>query len=127
VKLLATQTRDATHDIDCHLKGMQRHVHHAARSIADTVDQLGSLTQSASTIKAAASEQQSATKRIHADADEASVGTALLNERFESMARATKEAGTLSEEMRRTAHIVMAQTAQLRDASSAFIARLKAA
>ncbi|WP_267395159.1 MULTISPECIES: methyl-accepting chemotaxis protein [unclassified Sphingomonas] len=127
VKLLATQTRDATHDIDCHLKGMQRHVHHAASSIADTVDQLGSLTQSASTIKAAASEQQSATKRIHADADEASVGTALLNERFESMARATKEAGTLSEEMRRTAHIVMAQTAQLRDASSAFIARLKAA
>ena len=127
VKSLATQTRTATEDIGAQLGNMQQHVFEAVSSIADTVRQLDGFTDIVALIERLVADQQMAAQHIHNDAEKASKGAEVLQQKFLGVQHATKEAGTLSSQLNATADTLLTHTTELRTAAAAFIAHLRAA
>jgi methyl-accepting chemotaxis protein len=127
VKSLANQAHGAIGSVTETVGAIRDQMQDAAKTVGSVVEQMDHVQQGAGNIAAAISQQQAATRDITDNAENAAHDAREVSSYSDEVNRVAKQVGDLADEM----HLVMAgletQSQSLRDSSSAFLARLRAA
>ena len=127
VKNLASQTAQATEEIDTQIAGIQSATKNAVGAIdgiSETIDQIAEITSS---IASAVEEQGAATQEIARNTQQAADGSQRITENIGGVTSAADQTGEASSQVLNSAEQLNQESASLRDKVDDFIAKIAAA
>jgi methyl-accepting chemotaxis protein len=127
VKSLASQTHGAIDSVTETVTQIKSQMTETAQTVGSVVDQIAEVQQGASHIAAAINQQQSATKDISSNAESAATDAVHVYDFSREVNSAAVQVGEVADEMQHIMRDLQSRAANLREASSEFLARLRAA
>ncbi len=99
VKSLATQTANATKDIDSQIQDIQKSTQSAVNSVSSVNDIINRINEITGTVAAAVEQQSSATQEIARNIEQASAGTTETTQSISLVSQAAEESGAVATEV----------------------------
>ena len=127
VKSLANQAQGAIGSVTQTVDNIRSQMHDAARTVGSVVSKMEHVQQGATTIASAISQQQAATRDITSNAHHAASDAQQVSSYSDEVNRVARRVGDLADEMQQVMTVMETQAQALRESSSAFLARLRAA
>jgi methyl-accepting chemotaxis protein len=127
VKLLATQTANATEDISSHISGMQQATQESVVAIEEIVATIDRVFEIAGHIALSVEQQGTATQEIALNAQNVSMTTHNVNGNIADVNRGASETGVASSEVLQSARTLSSESARLRHELDQFMATIRAA
>jgi methyl-accepting chemotaxis protein len=127
VKSLANQAQGAIGSVTNTVHAIRSQMQDAAQTVGSVVDKMDDVQQGAGNIAAAIAQQQAATRDITSNAENAAHDASEVNLYSSEVNRVAKRVGDLADEMHQVMVGLETQAQSLRESSSAFLARLRAA
>jgi methyl-accepting chemotaxis protein len=127
VKSLASQTHDAIGSVTGTVDTLRIQMRDAAVTVGSVVDKMDHVQHGASNIAAAIAQQQAATRDITGNAEHAVQDAQEVRHYSGEVNRVAQRVGDLADEMHQVMVGLEAQSQALRQSSSAFLSRLRAA
>jgi methyl-accepting chemotaxis protein len=127
VKSLASQTAKATDEISNHISGMQGATQESVAAIKEIGGTIGKISEIASTIASAVTQQSSATQEIARSVQHVAQGTHEAATNVMHVNRGATETGTASEEVLNSARTLSSESTRLREELDRFMANIRAA
>ncbi|MFV3128520.1 methyl-accepting chemotaxis protein [Niveispirillum sp. KHB5.9] len=125
VKNLANQTAKATEDISAQIAQMQAVSGNAVVAIQSIGRTVMGISETVTTIAAAAEEQGAATREISRNVQEAATGTQEVSHTIQGVTRAASETGSLASEARQASDALSQQAVELRRQVERFVAGIR--
>ncbi|PHQ68745.1 MAG: chemotaxis protein, partial [Sneathiella sp.] len=120
VKSLATQTANATKDIDQQIQGIQKSTQSAVNSVASVNDIINRISEITGAVAAAVEEQSSATQEIARNIEQASAGTKETTESITQVSQAAQESGVIAAQVLEATQLLNGMADQLNGELKAF-------
>jgi methyl-accepting chemotaxis protein len=127
VKTLAEQTSKATEDISRQIEEVQQSSLASIEAVGRIGTVIEAINASSAAVSAAVEEQATATSEVARNMREAATGTRTVNENITGVTEASTETGRMSGDVLTASGELAQQSAALRNAVEAFIARVRAA
>jgi methyl-accepting chemotaxis protein len=127
VKSLANQAHGAIGSVTDTVGAIRHQMQDAAKTVGSVVDKMDHVQQGASNIAAAISQQQAATRDITSNAENAAYDAREVSSYSDEVNRVAKRVGDLADEMHQVMVGLETQAQSMRESSTAFLARLRAA
>jgi len=127
VKSLASQTHKATEDISQRIQRVQSETKEAVSAINDVGQIIHQIDEAAGNVASAVEEQDSATRDISRNAEEASMGTTNVAEGITNVSDAAKQVGASATQVQTSVGDLSQQAENLRKQADSFVERVRAA
>jgi methyl-accepting chemotaxis protein len=127
VKTLASQTADATGEIDAQIREIQASTRRAVDSIAGIGGTIGEISRISTAIASAIEQQGAATNEIARNVQQAAAGTAEVSRNVSGVTEAAGETGNAATEVLGAASELSRQSAALHDRVEHFLAGIRVA
>ncbi|MEM6627553.1 MAG: methyl-accepting chemotaxis protein [Pseudomonadota bacterium] len=127
VKALASQTANATDDIQQQVDAIQSTTHEAVNGIREIIEVIGALEKSSEEISAAMSQQSAATQEISSSVQQAAGGVQDVDSNIGSVRDAAGEAGAAAKRVKSAGDTVGSQSTNLKTEVENFLKRIRAA
>ncbi|GAA0633926.1 hypothetical protein GCM10009424_04580 [Sphingomonas ursincola] len=127
VKQLSGQTRGAIQSVDDTVQGIRARMDLTEMTIDSIADQIDVVTEGAAHISKVIADQGEATSDIHATTRQVASDAHAMEETAQAVSRNAQRVKSVSDDMRRVTSQLEEQALALRQASSAFLAELRAA
>ncbi|MFP4098097.1 MAG: methyl-accepting chemotaxis protein [Alphaproteobacteria bacterium] len=127
VKHLATQTAQATEDINTHIQDIQLSVKDATEAISLVVDKIRSMDEVTSSVASSVEQQNVATQEIAHNVNEVVTHVGTVTESIECVTDAIQRTGETSKEVHNETRSVNEKTVQLTEMIKTFLDDVKAA
>jgi methyl-accepting chemotaxis protein len=127
VKQLATQTAQATEDIQTQVDAIQRDTSSAVAAIRGIFSRVNELTSIATTLSSAVEQQGAATKEIAHSVTEVAKSSQDVSSTIGSVTEAARQAGSASDQVSASAGSVSANSDRLLQEADRFVAEIRAA
>ena len=127
VKSLANQAQGAIGSVTETVDNIRAQMQDAAKTVGSVVSKMDHVQLGATTIASAISQQQAATRDITSNAQHAANDAREVSSYSDEVNRVAKRVGDLADEMHQVMTVMELQAQALRESSSAFLARLRAA
>lgn len=125
VKNLANQTARATEEIAAQIADMQAVSGNAVGAIRSIGRTIVGISETVTTIAAAAEEQGAATREISRNVQEAATGTREVSHTIQGVTRAASETGSMASQARHASDALSQQSAQLRREVERFVTSIR--
>lgn len=127
VKTLATQTAQATGDINAQIAGIQSKTKDAVDAIQSIRDTIQKIAELSAALAAAVEEQGSATEEIARNAMEAAQGTGVATDNMASLSQAANETGARAKNIQSAAVALKAEADRLNQTVGVIVNDIRAA
>ena len=125
VRPLASQTAQATHEIDAQIGGMQTVTQESVRAIKGISDTITWVSQISSSIAAAMEEQGTATREIAHKTEQAAKGTEEVATNITEVSRAANETGSGSVQVLSSARSLVRESDRLKREVTRFVGMVR--
>ncbi len=125
VKNLATQTARATEEISAQIADIQSVSGNAVSAIQSIGRTIVNISETVTTIAAAAEEQGAATREISRNVQEAATGTREVSHTIQGVTRAASETGSMATQARTASDMLSQQAVLLRQEVQRFVTSIR--